>query len=218
MKKKIALIAAVALLLGVAGYGTWAALNATATAKNVITMGTVEIGLRDEIQKAGVDVEEAWEKFPDTLDIKPDDEVVKRVFIKNLGDSDCYVRLKLRMQITPPEGKEDQVDPDDVKITFPEGQDWTLDEDGYMRYNKILTPGSETAEPLLCNIFFDGKQMSNEYLGAKFDVLNIAQAVQSKNNTYDPANESVLKVQGWPDDSTVVEPEPTPEPEPEPGV
>lgn len=218
MKKKIILITAVALLLAVVGYGTYAALNASATAKNVITMGTVKVSLRDEIQstetvQAAVMEEQPngiWEAFPESLvDIQPGSVVNKRVYVKNEGNSSCYVRLKLSMTVTPKESEELQMkstsglDPADVKFSYENNPNWTLDGDGYYRYNNILAPGDETPDPLYCTIDFDKNKMANEYLGAKFEVMNIAQAVQSKNNTYDTASGgSVLDVQGWPVDTS----------------
>ncbi|MGE4548216.1 MAG: SipW-dependent-type signal peptide-containing protein, partial [Intestinibacillus sp.] len=137
MKKKIVLISAVALLLAVVGYGTYAALNASATAKNVITMGTVQISLRDEklsaeaaqeIQSRG-DSETVWETFPESLvDIQPGSIINKRVFVKNEGESDCYVRVRLNMTITPKAASDEEItpavstgaaiDPADVKFSY----------------------------------------------------------------------------------------------------
>lgn len=194
MKRKMVFVAAVALLLSVAGFATWAALNASATARNVITMGTVSISLRDEIQKSGS--EDEWEAFPENVDILPGSTVDKRVWVKNVGENDCYVRVKLLMDIIPREGQEDKINPDDVTIEIADGQDWTEDGDGYVRFNQILQPGEEV--PLYCAVLFDAKGMSNEYLGAKFKAKNLAEAVQAQNNVYDPASGTVLDVKGWP--------------------
>lgn len=194
MKRKMVFVAAVALLLSVAGFATWAALNASATARNVITMGTVSISLRDEIQKSGS--EDEWEAFPENVEIMPGSRVDKRVWVKNVGENDCYVRVKLLMDIFPREGNEDKINPDDVTIQIEDGQDWTADSDGYVRFNQILKPGERV--PLYCTVMFDAKGMANEYLGAKFKAKNLAEAVQAQNNVYDPENGSVLDVQGWP--------------------
>lgn len=202
MKKKVILIAAAALVLSIAGYGTWAALNASATATNVIMSGTVAIKLRDNVALAG----ETGENTNGALDVKPGDVVNKSVYVQNKGQNNCYVRLKLKLTITPKAENTEALNPDDVKFDFSDSsENWTRDADGYYRYNDILTPNEETEVPLQCTITFDGKYMTNAYLGAKFEVLNIAQAVQSRHNTYDAATGSVLDVQGWPIDVTATE-------------
>lgn len=210
MKKKIVILAAVAALLSIVGFGTYAALNASATASNIVTAGSVDISLRDE-RLAG---ENAWEAFPEgALDVLPDTTVTKRVYVTNTGKNDCYVRLKLVPEIKAAEGK--AVDVSDITIKV-EDEHWVADGEGFYRYDGILKPEETTEFPMPCEIYFDGAKMGMEYLGATIDVVNHAQAVQAENN----GAETILEVKGWPSAEPVepepVEPEPEPEPQPEP--
>lgn len=56
----------------------------------------------------------------------------KNIIISNVGNIDCYVRVKI---FTP------QSVNDSIKL----GNDWQEANDGYIYYNKILSPGKESS-------------------------------------------------------------------------
>lgn len=176
MRKKIALAAVLVLLIAAVGYGTYAYMTASADAKNIITAGTVKIRLKEA---------------PDKLRVMPATEVQREIIITNIGNDDCYVRVRLDTALNPSELTDNgkiRLKTDDVN--------WKEGNDGFWYYSKKLAPGEATTN-LLTGIVFD-KTMGNEYQNADFKLKVTAQAVQAANNAYDEASGSVLDIKGWP--------------------
>ena len=71
--------------------------------------------------------------FTDTK-IKEDvDKDGKHVVITNVGDYDCFVRVKVFAA-------------DNLKIRYNLGEDWQESDDGYIYYNKVLYSKDKTSE------------------------------------------------------------------------
>ena len=197
MKKKMALAAVIILLLSVAGYGTYAYLTASTTAKNVITAGTVKIELTEvsdelEVSKSlGSDEPYAY--------VMPNTEKPGHVVVKNIGGNDCYVRVKLVPAISS--ATETSLKTDKIGLVL-NTDDWVKDDDNYWRYTKKLASGESTSN-LLTSVLFD-KSMGNEYQNSVIHISISAQAVQAAHNDYNPETGSVNDIQGWPATPTPV--------------
>lgn len=201
MKKKLAVFASLVLILSVAAAGTYAYLTAQGMAHNVITAGNISATLHDEGKNG-----DAWEGFnelyPTGASVMPGVTVDKRVYVENVGQNPCYVRVKLTPSATKdgePLTTEGQFQLDLERYA----DSWTLDSEGFYRYNTSLQPGEKT-EMLISSVTFDTK-MGNAYMNSRFDILVDAQAVQKQNNTFDTtAGETVLDVMGWPESTSAV--------------
>lgn len=213
MKKKLAVFASLVLILSVAAAGTYAYLTAQGMAHNVITAGNISVTLHDEGKNG-----DAWEDFnelyPTGASVMPGVTVDKRVYVENVGQNPCYVRVKLTPSATKdgePLTTEGQFQLDLERYA----DSWTLDSEGFYRYNELLQPGEKT-EMLLSSVTFDEK-MGNAYMNSRFDIVVDVQAVQSQNNIFNQdAGETILNVQGWPQTAApVVSQPPTDSPEPE---
>ena len=183
MKRKLLMVAVLALCAALAAGGTLAYFTAEGRAHNVITTGGVKIAVQE-----WADVEKT-QPFENLDGIMPNTVVTKIAEIKNTGASPAYVRVQVTKGILPAGAGE--IDPELITLDLNE-TDWTLREDGYLYYNSALQPGELTA-PIFTSVMFD-KEMGNEYQGATVNVDVAAQAVQSANN-----GASVLEAQGWPE-------------------
>lgn len=190
MKKKMALAAVIILLLSVAGYGTYAYLTASTTAKNVITAGTVKIDLTEV--SGELEVSRSLDSDDSSAYVMPNTEKKGSVFVKNIGGNDCYVRVKLVPTVSV---SETSLKTDTITLQL-DNVNWVKDTDGYWRYTKKLASG-ETTSNLLTSIQF-AADMGNEYQNSVIHLNVSAQAVQAAHNSYDSSTGSVLDVQGWP--------------------
>lgn len=191
MKKKLALAAALVLVLSLTAYGTVAFLTASDTAHNVITAGTVTIELLDQTKTGG-----ALETFPASgVKVMPGSAVSKVVSVKNTGESTCWVRVKLENNVTlasasgasAPAG-------DNVGLDLNTEQWCTVPgSDGWYYYRNPL-PAGETTAPLFTEVSFSS-DIGNDYQEAKLDIGMSAQAVQAAHN-----GETAEDVSGWPAD------------------
>ena len=196
MKKKLAIFASLVLIFSVAAAGTYAYLTAQGMAHNVITAGNINITLHDEGKQG-----ETWDDFnklyPTGASVMPGVTVDKRVYVENTGKNPCYVRVKLTPSAVDAGGSPLATDGQFQLDLASYAQYWTMDSEGFYRYNTMLQPGDKT-EMLISSVTFDTK-MGNTYMNSRFDILVDAQAVQGQNNTFDTAvGETVLDVKGWP--------------------
>ena len=180
-KKRILLIAMAICCIAALATGTVAYFTAEETAYNVITMGKLDMELR-ETTAGG----EPWPE-DGVHGVMPGMDVEKTVTVQNTGSVDFYARIRLELAVTSEDGAPLAVDM--LKMDIDE-ENWTLYGD-YCDYNRALKPGEET-EPLFTTVTF-APEMGNDYMNstAKIDVS--AEAVQSRNNTG-----SALTAIGWP--------------------
>ena len=119
--------------------------------------------------------------------VMPGEVVDKVVYVANTGDCDFYARVSLGKTVTNnvPAGV---LNPDMMELNL-NTADWT-EKSGWYYYKAALKPGEETS-PLFTTVSFS-RDMSNEYMDCRAQIIVDAQAVQSKNN-----GTSALDCQGW---------------------
>ncbi len=185
MKKKILLAAAVVICLTIAVSGTLAYFTFEDTAHNVITSGGVSIEVVEKTKGEG----ETEVDFPKEgiTGVMPGTEVSKIVSVKNNGNSEAWVRVKVDATIKSAEGEGEL--PSDV-MTYTVSGDWTKEGDYY--YYKEKVPAGESTSILFDTVKFD-PEMGNEYQNCRANIVISAQAVQTANN-----GTTVMDAQGWP--------------------
>lgn len=182
MKRKLLILSVLAICIATLAAGTLAYFTSEGKAHNVITTGGVEIAVQEWAD------EEKTKPFEDLTGIMPGMTVTKIAEIKNTGASDAWVRVKVEKNIK----LQGEGTPDTALVELNLNlTDWTLGEDGYLYYNKVLKPG-EVTKPLFTAVTFN-VTMGNEYQNATATVDVAAQAVQTANN-----GDTVMDAKGWP--------------------
>lgn len=171
MKKKLLVLAGLLLCAAVSATGTMAYFSADAQAHNVITTGNVKIEIQEWANS------DKTEEFRNLDGIMPNTSVTKIAEVKNTGEADAWIRVKVTKEIKlTGEGTPDL---SLVKLDLNTG-DWEQNDDGYLYYKRIVEPEGVTA-PIFTTVTFD-KTMGNEYQNATATVTVEANAVQSANN------------------------------------
>lgn len=195
-KRNLVLVALLALLVGLAAYGTVAYFAGEAHVTNVITTGTVDIQLK-ETKADGT----PWQ---DVDGVVSGETVDKWVWVENPKTdtaAPAWVRVRVVTSVVSASGNEelsDSVLSLDYNLTPSDESDkayWVQGEGGWFYYSVPLNPGEGT-EKLFQNVTFD-TTMGNAYQGATVTVDVTAQAVQSKNNPI-PEGKDVTAIPGWP--------------------
>lgn len=182
MKRKLLILSVLAICIATLAAGTLAYFTSEGKAHNVLTTGGVEIAVQEWAD------EEKTKPFEDLTGIMPGMTVTKIAEIKNTGASDAWVRVKVEKNIK----LQGEGTPDTALVELNLNlTDWTLGEDGYLYYNKVLKPG-EVTEPFFTAVTFN-VTMGNEYQNATATVDVAAQAVQTANN-----GDTVMDAKGWP--------------------
>lgn len=186
MKKKLLVIAAIAICASMVGYGTLAYFTYEDTATNIITAGDIQIEL---------------EYLTETEDgsLTPCEDVVENVLpgmavsrilqVKNTSKNDAWIRVAVDKSLTLAEGVEGEVDLSLVTLNL--NTEYWAEQDGYYYYLSALKPGA-TTEPLFTTVTFS-TQMSNLYQHGTAVIKANAQATQVTNN-----GSTVLEAAGWP--------------------
>lgn len=183
-KRRLLILALIVSMLAIIAAGTLAFFTDEETNYNVITTGSLDLDLVEEIENG-----EPWPE--DGFDnIEPGMDVTKIAYVENCGPTDAYVRVSLDKKITPAEGIDAELNFDHITLDI-NTTDWT-ERDGYYYYNKVVKPGEET-EPIFTNVHF-GVELGNEYMNAKVEITVNMQAVQAQNN-----GNSALEAAGWPE-------------------
>jgi len=190
MKKKILLLAAVAICAAILASGTLAYFTSEDQAHNVITTDAVDIEIEEWQDEIG-------NPYPDEkIEVMPGVTVSKIATIKNL-EAEAYIRAKFAIVITDESGNEMQISPETLAsiITLTvNGEDWIRkDGDGeWWYYADSVVTGAST-EAFFTEVVFDGPNMTNEYQNCTVEVIVDAQAVQTANN-----GDSAIEAAGWP--------------------
>ena len=200
MKKKLLALAAIMICVSIVSLGTVAYFNAEQQAHNIITTGSIDIDLVEEMIVDGTKV-----PFEDQEGVMPGESVSKIVTVKNTGEAAAYIRVWVNTAISEPgdpitnpliknlpltiEVEGETVELIDIDYNT---EDWTAGEDGYWYYGKALKAG-ETTEPLFENVTFH-KLMGNTYQNSRTIVDVSAEATQVANN-----GESAMEAAGWPE-------------------
>ena len=189
MKKRILLIAAIALCFSILTGGTLAYFSALDVARNVITSGGVEIRLIEKHLVDGV-----LQDYPgEPIRVMPAASVSKIVSVEN-ADEPVWVRMNYTMTFYDSEGEKMDVPAEELKklvIIEPDSSSWT-EKDGWWYYNEAVKTG-KTTEPLFEEVRFSGPDMGNEYQRSTVVIDVNAQAVQQANN-----GSNVTEALGWP--------------------
>ena len=182
LNKALALALSLALVFLLRATGeTLAFYSVTGTATNVITSGGIHLKIHEHNGDNGM-------IFPSGgIQVRPGDKVPKRVAVENTCGQPFYLRIRLTPGVNDPALTADNC----ISLDINES-DWTF-ADGYYYYNTALTPG-ETTTPLFTQVTFEGREVTNAYLGKTFSLDVAAFAVQSEHNGTDP-----LTAQGWPE-------------------
>lgn len=181
-KKRILTLSVIAVCLAILATGTAAYFVAEQTVYNVITTGYLYMDLVEETETG-----KPWPAEGIT-NVVPGVEVGKVVYVKNRGTVSFYTRILVETQITPAPGVTAELNPEYVR--FEVNKDYWQEKNGFYYYYRELNPGEKT-EPLFTSVTL-APEMGNEYMNASAEVHVLAQAVQSKNNGYDP-----LEALGW---------------------
>lgn len=192
MKKKLLLLAAVAICAAIAVSGTLAYFTSEDQVHNVITSSGVDIKI-EEWQKT----EEGLVPYPDDpIHAMPNTTVSKIATVKNL-EADAWIRAKFEVVIKDAGGKVMELSPETlasiITLTM-NGDDWLRkDGDGEWWYFNSAVKTGDSTSALFTEVVFDGPNMTNEYQNCTVEVIVKAQAVQTANNST-----SVLTASGWP--------------------
>ena len=192
MKKKILLLASLAICAATVATGTLAYFNAEDTAHNVITSGSVDVELVETTNQ--LDENNKPLPFENVTGVMPGTAVSKIVQVKNTGIGDAYVRIKVETTINMAEGNEVNPDYELIDIDYALGNkktEWT-EKDGFFYYNAPVKSG-EMTEPLFTEVYFE-RAMGNEYQGCETEVNVTVQATQVANN-----GRSAVEALGWPE-------------------
>lgn len=184
MKKKIAILAVLAILVASVAVGSLAYYTHEDTVINTITSGGVTIRLVEQTLQG-----DALVDFPagGISGVMPGSSVSKIVTVENQG-SEAWVRILVETAVTDGEGGEL---PADV-MSFDIGADWHLGADGYYYYTLPVAQG-ESTQPLFEHVTFS-TDMGNEYQNCTVNITVSAQAVQTANN-----GAAYQDAQGWPE-------------------
>ena len=199
MKKKLFVIAAIAIVLSILAGGTLAYYTSDIFVHNVITSNSVGIHI-DEYQL--VDGVERPYPIEEDVSIMPGSTVSKRPEVVN-DEAPSYIRacvevvIKLDGERTLTVLSEEEAA--EIMTIAMNTADWQRKEgDNKWWY---FMPGSvgtgEATTPLFTEVAFSGTAMGNEYMNAEILINIAAQAVQSENNPI-PAEGTVIDVKGWP--------------------
>lgn len=193
MKKRILLLAAMAICASIFATGTLAYFTAKDQVHNVITTNGVDIEI-EEWQKT----DEGLVPYPkdDPINVMPGVTVSKIATIKNM-EAEAYIRAKFEVVITREDGSVMELSPETlasiISLTM-NGEDWLRkDGDGvWWYYNAPVATGAST-EAFFTEVIFDGPNMTNVYQNCTVEVIVKAQGVQNANN-----GASALEAAGWP--------------------
>lgn len=198
MKRKIAALAVIVIALSLAAYGTVAYFTATGTAHNVLTMGNIGIKLNDKtevVENGETKLVEFTTEYPNGMPVMPATEASKIVSVENTGSAPAWVRVKIEKTVEPADAAVTGLDTKYVGLNY-DTKNWVDGGDGFWYCKEPLKPGKTT--PNLFDTVTFSKDMGNDYMNCRFNIIVSAQAVQSDNNGI-VDGQTVLNVVGWPE-------------------
>ena len=188
MKKRLASVALIVLILALFAYGTTAYINAEGRATNVITTGTVSLSLTEE-SGDGTPIEDQSGVQTGLMftNVMPSQTLEKKPIVKNEGSQPFWLRVRVDKSFES--GLSTDVITTDMDMTL-----WTKSGDWYY-WNEEVAPGEQIT--VFEHVTFD-KTMGNDYQGKEATITIQAQAVQTANNPI-PEGGSITDVAGWPE-------------------
>lgn len=146
-----------------------AAWNVSEYAENLLSMSSYKNSIQENYIR------------PDHVD--PGQKVVKEVFIKNEGNTDSFVRVKVTSMFgsVDEEGsfqEEKDLDPGLIEIHYNTDL-WTLEDDGYWYYKDVLLAGESTRKPLMDRYYLSEKA-DNRYKNKEARILINMESIQAE--------------------------------------
>ena len=170
MRKNIIFILLAALFIFSSVQTTFAVNKVVTASEHVISMAGVKARLVEQYQQGTT--------------VYPGSSVDKTVNVKNTGNSDVIVRVKVEKAWGETRGADGKViadakyATDNILIDY-NTEYWRYDPtDGYFYYKGVLKPGQTTLEPLLKQFTID-KTTGNEYAGLQADIVVKMECVQA---------------------------------------
>jgi predicted ribosomally synthesized peptide with SipW-like signal peptide len=161
----------------------------SATARNVITSGGIQIQIVEEQLVDGT-----LQPYPNQpITIMPATTVSKVVSVQNLEEA-AWVRANYTITVYDSDGIKMEIPSDELNkmiIIDPNSTDWTQ-KDGWWYCNEVVQT-EEKSKPLFENVAFSGPYMDNKYQCGTVLIEVSAQAVQQANN-----GSTVMEAAGWP--------------------
>ena len=186
-KRKILAIAIIAII-GAMTVGCTSAYFATSSqAHNIITTSGVAIELIEDTEEEGNDGRPV--PFTNIEGAMAGDRISKIPKIRNIDDSEVFVRMKLIANVELANGSINKISPNAFDLDI--SRSWSP-KNGYYYYLYPLAKG-ETTRALFTTVVIPQTSTSNKYQGAKYTLTIKAEAVQTAHNGTDP-----LEAQGWP--------------------
>lgn len=205
MKRKLLFIATIVLCLSLVTVGTLAYYTGTTTAHNVITSSGIDITLVDSITGGTELMDEDGRSTGWSLaGVMPGQTVTKTVAVKNTGESEAWVRLKVDLTITGADGNplENTIEVGGKKITLIsyalDKTQW-VEKDGYIYHLAPVAAEGQTADLFKGNAVTFAPEMPNAYQGCHVSIRIAAQAVQTAHNPENRGETPVLAAAGWPE-------------------
>lgn len=216
MKKKVLLLAFLAMCASVVATGTLAYFTAEGIAHNIITSGKVDIELVEKTKDdSGAEVDFPKNGIGGAM---PGTSVSKIVSVKNTGETAAWIRVWVDAEIRKASGSNtdpnELVLPMQIKVedgtneTYVDAISWQVDADKWVAeaadgricyYYKEPVEGGESTDILFKEVSF-AKEMGNEYQNCKILIDVSAEAVQTANNPIpDKSGSDVTDVKGWPE-------------------
>ena len=191
MKKKVLIIAALAICLSLLASGTLAYFTSESTAKNVITAGGINIAV-EEFQN----VDGQLVPYPaEPIAIMPGAVVSKIPQVKN-NEDEAWIRARYTITVKDAEGEVMELTEAELAnvMSLTMGADWINRDpaDGWLYFKSSVKTGESTT-PIFTAVNFDGPNMGNEFQHCTVEIDIQAQAVQTANN-----GATVLEAAGWP--------------------
>lgn len=202
-KKCILTLVLIALVAGCAVLATRAYTVRTTTADNIITFGSVRIQVLETELVNGVEQE-----VPDGHSARVISSPYSRIVrVANVGNDDCYVRVKLQMTYEDAGGT--STDVTDQTTFSATGTEWTMGPDGYWYYGKVLTPSDkdsttgvedhDTSAPVVETVELPRDLVANGNKGDSFTLSVQVQAVQAEHQGEAAAEQGAIAATGWPE-------------------
>lgn len=181
MKNKLLIIVVSFVVIITMFSGIYAYFTFETTTRGVITSDSLKLEVHQE-SLLGEELDN------NDFKVMPGDIVDRIVTVENVGNQPLYLRVKIVTTVDD----EDLSATDCLRVNI--NSNYWIYEDGYYYYYKTLDSGIET-EALFTEVYIDGENVDNKYLGKSFKLDVVAQATQRKNNS-----DNVLEAFGWPQD------------------
>lgn len=146
-----------------------AAWNVSEYAENLISMSSYKNFIQENYVR------------PEHVD--PGQKVIKEVSIKNEGDVDSFVRVKVETMFGSQDGsgnfqEEKELNPELIEIHY-NTDFWTLEDDGYWYYKEVLPAGEATQKPLMDHYYLSEKA-DNRYKNKEARIVINLESIQAE--------------------------------------